>query len=227
MVAPPFKRRFSKKNIPFSRLISAIIVALLVWAFSAGVEKLTGYDILGSLYTSDKPEPSRVDKASPKVSKEGMEALLRERNLYDRFVSRVTDGDTLEVSERDGARFKVRLYGSDAPETEKPEQEGQPFGEEAFTALRNKVEGKRVDIEVVDMDRYGRAIAVVRRDGRNINIEMVSDGLAECYTEYLEGPQKKECALAEAFAKQLKKGMWTLENYERPNVFRKRMRQGS
>ena len=96
----------------------------------------------------------------------------------------------MEVSDRDGARFKVRLYGSDAPETEKPEQEGQPFGEEAFTALRNKVEGKRVDIEVVDIDRYGRAVAIVRQDGRNINIEMVSDGLAECYTEYLEAAKK-------------------------------------
>mgnify|MGYP001588103606 FL=1 len=227
MVAPPFKRRFSKKNIPFSRLISAILVVLLVWAFSAGVEKLTGYDILGLLYTSDKPEPSRVDKTFPKVSKERMGALLREHNFYGILVSHVIDGDTLEVSDRDGARFKVRLYGSDAPETEKPEQEGQPFGEEAFTALRNKVEGKRVDIEVVDIDRYGRAVAIVRQDGRNINIEMVSDGLAECYTEYLEGPQKKECVLAEVLAKRLKKGMWALKNYERPNDFRKRMRQGS
>ena len=175
----------------------------------------------------DKSAPVHGDKKSLNAPGPRMEAVLRERNLYDRLVSRVIDGDTLEVRDTDGARFKIRLYGSDAPETEKPEQEGQPFGEEAFAALRNKVEGKRVDIEVVDMDRYGRAIAVVRRDGRNINIEMVSDGLAECYTEYLEGPQKKECALAEAFAKQLKKGMWTLENYERPNVFRKRMRQGS
>ena len=134
-----------------------------------------------------------------------MEALLRERNLYDRLVSRVIDGDTLEVRDRDGARFKVRLYGSDAPETEKPEQEGQPFGEEAFTALRNKVEGKRVDIEVVEIDRYGRAIAIVRQDGRNINIEMVSDGLAECYAEYLEGRKKKNVPLPRPLPNGLKR----------------------
>ena len=231
MVVPPFKRRLPKKNIPFPRSISAIAVVLLVWAFSAGVEKLTGYDILGSFYISDKSGPSGVDKTYPKVSDPTygsgtprMEALLRERDIYDRLVSRVIDGDTLEVPDSGGAAFKIRLYGADAPETKKREHEGQPFGEEAFAALRNKVEGKKVDVEVVDIDSYGRAIAIVRRNGRNINIEMVSEGLAECYLEYLEGPRKKECAEAEAFAKELKKGIWTLENYERPVLFRKRMR---
>ena len=216
MVAPPLRQRFfrPRRHLPF------IIAAFIALAFFSGELKKRVFEV------PDKSAPVHGDKKSLNAPGPRMEAVLRERNLYDRLVSRVIDGDTLEVRDTDGARFKIRLYGSDAPETEKPEQEGQPFGEEAFAALRNKVEGKRVDIEVVDMDRYGRAIAVVRRDGRNINIEMVSDGLAECYTEYLEGPQKKECALAEAFAKQLKKGMWTLENYERPNVFRKRMRQG-
>lgn len=222
MVAPPLRQRFfrPRRHLPF---IIAVFIAL---AFFSGEFKKRVFEV------PDKSAPVHVDKRSLNAPyppygahTPRMEALLRERNLYDRLVSRVIDGDTVEVRDKDGARFKVRLYGSDAPETEKPKQEGQPFGEEAFTALRNKVEGKRVDIEVVEIDRYGRAIAIVRQDGRNINIEMVSDGLAECYMEYLEGPQKKECSLAEAFAKRLKKGMWALKNYERPNDFRKRMRE--
>ncbi|MFZ3071795.1 MAG: thermonuclease family protein [Thermodesulfobacteriota bacterium] len=236
MVDSPFKRSLFKtcKNSPFSRLISAIIIVLMVWAFSAGMEKLTGYDILGGLYGSDKSGSSGVDKRSSNASgppgpffgaPTRTEAVLRERNFYHGLISRVIDGDTVEVRRRGGAAFRVRLYGSDAPETKKPDEHGgQPFGEEAFAALRNKVEGKRVDVEVVDIDIYGRAVGIVRQGGRDINIEMVSDGLAECYLEYLEGTRKKECAEAEALAKQLKKGMWVLKNYERPNDFRKRMR---
>lgn len=228
MVVPPFKRSLFKKNIPFSRLIFAIIAVFLAWAFSAGVEKLTGYDILGSLYVSSgNPEPSRVYKTYPKASKGRMKALLRERNHYGMLVSRVVDGDTLEVLDTGGEKIiKVRLYGSDAPETEKPEHGGQPFGEEAFAALRGKAEGEKVDMEVVDMDSYDRAIAIVRRNGRDINMEMVSEGMAECYLEYLEGRYKRECLLAEAKAKQIKKGIWELKDYERPSEFRRRMRQG-
>ena len=220
MVVPPFGQRFPKprKNSPFSRLISGIVIAVILLVFSVGIERLTGYDILGFFYTSDRPEPSGKAKTHSPAS--------RERNLYGRFVSRVIDGDTLEIRDTDGVMVKVRLYGADAPETEKREHGGQPFGEEAFAALRNKVEGKNVDVEVVEIDRYGRAIAIVRLSGRGINMEMVSEGLAECYQEYLDGQRKEECAEAEAFAKQIKKGIWTLENYERPNDFRKRMRQG-
>ena len=61
-------------------------------------------------------------------------------------VSRVVDGDTVQLMDRLGTKLKVRLYGIDAPETEKRNRKtgaatkaGQLHGEEAFRALRSKV----------------------------------------------------------------------------------------
>lgn len=54
-------------------------------------------------------------------------------------VTKVTDGDTLNVTDDLGTKVKVRLYGIDAPETEKTNKKtrrvskpGQPYGSEAW-----------------------------------------------------------------------------------------------
>lgn len=77
-------------------------------------------------------------------------------------VTRVLDGDTVQLTDRLGARLKISLYGIDAPETEKRSRksgavakEGQPHGEEALRALRGKVEGRRVSAEVMDWTATG------------------------------------------------------------------------
>lgn len=95
----------------------------------------------------------------------------------------MSDGDTLQVQDALGTKVKVRLYGIDAPETEKKNRKtgrvskpGQPYGEEAFRALKGKVGGQFVKVEVADIDRYKRAVSVVRYGNRDINQEMVREG---------------------------------------------------
>ncbi len=95
----------------------------------------------------------------------------------------MSDGDTVQVRDAMGTKVKVRLYGIDAPETEKRNRKtgrvskpGQPYGEEALQALKEKIGGQRVRVKVRDIDRYRRAVSVVRLGSRDINREMVREG---------------------------------------------------
>jgi len=107
-------------------------------------------------------------------------------------VVRVNDGDTVQVVTGEGTKLKVRLYGIDAPETPKMNHRpgkvnkpGQPYGEEAEKALAQKIAGKTVRLEIMDIDRYKRMVRRILLNGRDINREMVQEGFAWAYKQYL------------------------------------------
>jgi len=142
-------------------------------------------------------------------------------------VRAVYDGDTILLVTHDASRVKARLYGIDAPETAKPDQPGQPFGEAARRALRSKIMGKKVSAEVVDIDQYQRAVAVIRYAGRDINREMVAEGMAWAYRRYLQGPYASEYLDAESRARSRRSGLWRETNPRPPWEFRQAMRDGT
>lgn len=82
--------------------------------------------------------------------------------VVEGIVRAVYDGDTILLLTRRDSRLKVRLYGIDAPETRKRDRPGQFYGNTAKRALMYKVMGRRVTAEIVDIDRYKRAVAVIR-----------------------------------------------------------------
>lgn len=143
----------------------------------------------------------------------------------------ISDGDTFVLLTDNGTKLKVRTAFYDALETKKVDyktgrvnKEGQFFGEEVTTAFKKKIEGKRITVEIIDIDRYHRSVGIVFLDGRNINLDMVREGWAEAYKEYLKPPYREQFLEAERQARKEKRGIWGLPNYERPSVFRKRMR---
>ncbi len=88
------------------------------------------------------------------------------------IVVHVVDGDTLDVE----GLGRVRLVGINAPEV------GQPGYEEAKSFLTQLCLGEVVTVDVDDRhprDRYGRVLAVIIVDGRNVNAELLNEGLAE------------------------------------------------
>lgn len=94
-------------------------------------------------------------------------------------VSRVVDGDTIEVR-IDGREEDVRYIGVDTPETVRPGAPVECFGPEASAANRELVEGERVRL-VFDRelrDRYDRLLAYVFVDELFVNAELVRRGLA-------------------------------------------------
>jgi endonuclease YncB( thermonuclease family) len=146
-------------------------------------------------------------------------------------VTKVSDGDTIHVTTPEKTKLTVRLYGMDAPETPKVNQRtghinkpGQPYGGESWKALDTKIMRKQVRLDIIDIDRYKRMVGMIWIGDRNINLEMVKEGYAEAYLEYLKEPYRAQFIRAEKEAKSARRGIWSLPDYERPKDFRKRLK---
>lgn len=127
----------------------------------------------------------------------------------------VSDGDTITVLV-DKEEVKIRLDGIDAPET------GQAFGTQSKKALSDVVFGKDVAVLVTETDRYGRSIGrvyvKVRGKTRDVNVAMVSAGMAWHYTDYSDDA---ELAEAEEAARKNRRGLWHDKDPTSPWEWRK------
>ncbi len=139
-------------------------------------------------------------------------------------VTRVADGDTLTLVTREGTKLKVRLYGIDAPEIRHKEVPGQPYGREAKDALTELALGRRVTVEIVDIDTHKRMVGIVRRSGEDINLAMVRSGVAWAYRRYLSAPYASEYIAAEKEARSRRLGLWKQANPDPPWNFKRRNR---
>ena len=97
----------------------------------------------------------------------------KESVLVEATVTRVIDGDTIEVN-LEGLIYRVRYIGIDTPEM------GEPCADEATEANRQLVEGKTVWLEkdISETDKYGRLLRYVYVDDIFVNEELVRLGLA-------------------------------------------------
>lgn len=96
--------------------------------------------------------------------------------------ARVIDGDTLAV-----AGERIRLDGIDAPETRQTcTRDGRPWscGKASTQAMRQLIGPNPVRCEVSGRDKYGRAIASCFADGRDLQQQLVRQGLALAYRKY-------------------------------------------
>ena len=78
-------------------------------------------------------------------------------------VTRVIDGDTFRTSSR---KHSVRLANVDAPE------KGRKGGTKATQQLKKLIQGKKVEVETIARDKYGRSVARVKVDGKSVNLAM-------------------------------------------------------
>lgn len=51
--------------------------------------------------------------------------------------------------------------------------------------MSNKVFNKNVELKIANTDRYGRTVAEIYFKNQNINKQMVAEGMAWVYREYL------------------------------------------
>jgi endonuclease YncB( thermonuclease family) len=149
------------------------------------------------------------------------------------IVSKVSDGDTIHITDSLGTKVKVRLYGIDAPETEKGNKRtgriskpGQPYGEDAYQALQSKVYRKTIKLDIMDVDQYKRSVGIVWLNGKNINKEMVAEGYAWAYRQYLDRPHASEYIELEEQARAKRLGLWEQSNPQPPWEFRKSLKKG-
>ena len=140
-------------------------------------------------------------------------------NLVVGLVTRVSDGDTIWVTDADG-KNKIRLAKIDAPESD------QPYGKEATGFLRWLIYGKEVEVRWTTKDRYGRIIGVVmiKRENETIdvNLAMVKNG---CAWHYSFNDHTPAYADAEQDARKSHLGLWRSDSPVNPYLWRKSKRQ--
>ena len=131
--------------------------------------------------------------------------LLAAQEITGKVVS-IADGDTLTLLNATREQVKVRLAEIDTPER------AQPWGSRARQALSDQVFGEVVRVEVIDIDRYGRTVGRVYLDGQDINRELVRQGHAWVYRQYMTDETLLDDQEA---ARSAGRGLWGLPEAQR------------
>ncbi len=145
---------------------------------------------------------------------------LADEMIRGQIVS-VSGGDVLKLVDAHSREYRLRLAFIDAPEA------GQPFGDEAQSALSAMVLGRQVTAQLHGQGADGLTLAeVVEPNGHLVNLELVQRGLA--WHDYFDMQLKSEQGKyqgAVASAQQTRQGIWTLDRLERPRDYRDRAGQ--
>ena len=131
-------------------------------------------------------------------------------------VTRVRDGDTVQVVTDRGQKIEVRLEGIDAPEKGYKGRPSERYAEQSRRALTQIALNQRVHVEGARPDRYGRQVGVLwvqTEDGElDAGLLQVQLGMARVVPKYLEGlPEHLRASYryAEAIAKSRGRGIWS------------------
>jgi endonuclease YncB( thermonuclease family) len=123
----------------------------------------------------------------------------------------VIDGDSVTILKDGRERVPVRLEGVDSPEL------GQDFGRRAKEFTRDLVLGRVVNVQPTDFDRYGRTVARVWIEGRDVSVEIVRAGYAWHFLRYSSDPVLDA---AEKAAREVRRGLWAQQDAVAPWEFR-------
>ena len=126
-------------------------------------------------------------------------------------VIKVSDGDTFTCRMGSGKKQLIRMSGIDAPEIT------QAYGKNARKKLQTALLGKKVRLQDISQDRYGRTLATVYLGNKDQNLNMVATGNAWVYRRYNSMPHYIE---AEQTARSQKIGLWQKKNPMYPEDWR-------
>lgn len=143
------------------------------------------------------------------------------QTLTGRVVS-IGDGDSITILDSSSMQRRIRLAGIDAPESH------QAFGEQSRQSLSRMIFGKDVTVDYHKIDQYGRLVAKIGLNGKDINLEQVKAGMAWHYKFYEieQTPEDRELyARAEEEARAARRGLWRDPNPVEPSAFRKEQRE--
>jgi endonuclease YncB( thermonuclease family) len=91
-------------------------------------------------------------------------------------VTRVVDGDTFWI---DAAEVRIRVWGLDAPEWDRP------GGSAATAELSRLIAGQTLSCRQRDIDQYGRIVGqCFLPDGRDITAAMIASGTAREFCRF-------------------------------------------
>lgn len=138
--------------------------------------------------------------ATPRAQEDNFTPFIEGR------VTRVVDGNTIVVNNQTtGQAVRVRLRGIDAPELR------QSAGAESRRRLESLVGGAQVRVEFKFTDKYAQALGRVLKDGEDINLSQLAEGLAWFHTSLtneLGADERKTYEAAEREARAARRGLW-------------------
>lgn len=133
----------------------------------------------------------------------------------------VVGGDIITLVDARQREHQLRLAFIDAPVP------GQPFADEAQTALSAMVPGRQVTAQIRGRDQNGiAAVEVVEPHGHVVNLELVRRGLA--WRDYFDAqaqPDSEQYQAALSEAQRARQGLWSQDRVEAPRDFRARVSQ--
>ncbi len=135
---------------------------------------------------------------------------VRSQVIYGK-ATYISDGDTFRFISIDSIKYKVRIAGIDCPERL------QPFGLEAKEFVMHRILETGISINIKNTDRYGRKVASVCFDGKDLGAELLKMGLAWQYNTYSKDLKMKKF---EQKARKKKLGLWSVANPIPPWEFR-------
>ncbi len=124
------------------------------------------------------------------------------------FVSRVIDGDTIELSD---GRI-IRYIGINTPEINHPEKGLECYGPEATSRNRELVESKNIVLMkgIEDKDKYGRYLRYVFIDAIFINSQLVAEGFAYASSYGPERKFQQVLVQLQQYAEMKQRGLWAV-----------------
>lgn len=170
------------------------------------------------LISCSQIENNSISSVSDSSSSVNVANLDNQKSLFNNavyeevYVSRVIDGDTIELV--DGR--KIRYLGIDTPETVHPRKNVECFGPEASSVNKQLVLNKKIRIykgkKNKDIyDRYLRYIVIHENEELLVNDYLVKNGYATVNRKYQSDNLNKiyETLLSsEKLAIDTKKGLW-------------------
>ncbi len=142
-------------------------------------------------------------------------SIYADREKVELF--KCVDGDTARFI-LNKKEIKVRLLGINAPEIEKNNQEGEPYGKESADYVCRKLKKAKVieleyDEESEKKDKYDRILAYVFVDNNLLETSILKNGYATVKYYKKSFKYYDELVNAENYAKEKKKGIYSDEEY--------------
>jgi micrococcal nuclease len=177
-----------------------------VWALATG-----GFLVLVLLFGSISNALSRhaepTSRGGPSSSSHDVRQTDHDATVE---VTRVVDGDTIDISPSVEGRSRVRLIGMDTPEVYFGTQ---PYGPEASAFAKRELDGERVGLEldVQKIDPYRRILAYVYLpNGEMFNETLLREGYAQVATFPPNVKYQERFLQAQREAREANRGLWGL-----------------
>ena len=133
-------------------------------------------------------------------------------NVLTGKVTKVIDGNTIEVMASDNELYKIMLFGIDCPEA------GQDYATKAKTFLEKMILNKNVNVTLQGKDRWGNRLGIILIEGTtDPRYELLEAGLAWT-TERNPIP---ELELIKDRALEKGKGLWKEKDPTPPWIYRR------